>query len=143
MNAFALQPFGPPAPCGFPRCTLTAFHDGDHQFPAPKPGLVQPKFDQHCVVCGQPFTVYAPPNFPKYEVHRTCGKEECLLHLARHDAQPVPQMCRCPQRDYPHELAIHTQLRSESFNPAFRYRWPWSLMLSLREEPSTERRRDA
>ena len=135
--AFALDFSGPPVPCGYPRCILEAFHDGDHQFP--KPELVR-HFDQHCVVCGQPFAVYAPEGFPKREFNRTCGSQECLLHSALHDAEEVLVMCRCPQRTYPHELSIHAQLRQESFNPKLRFQWPWSLMLSNREEPSTERK---
>jgi hypothetical protein len=85
---FSLEPSGPPAPCGFPRCILEAFHEGDHSL-APKPGVLL-HFDQHCVVCGQPFTVYAPEGFPKREFNRTCGSQECLLHSALHDAEARP-----------------------------------------------------
>lgn len=52
----------------------------------------------------------------------------------------APLLCRCPQREYPHELSVHAELRSEWFAHRKSPRWPWSLMLSLREEPSTERR---
>lgn len=48
-------------------------------------------------------------------------------------------LCPCPQRLYPHELSVHTQLKSESYNPQNRFRWPWSLLLAERVEPSTER----
>ncbi len=52
----------------------------------------------------------------------------------------VPISCSCPQREYPHDLSVHTQLRGESYNPKLKYQWPWSLVLSEREEPSTERK---
>ena len=51
----------------------------------------------------------------------------------------VPLNCSCPQRPYPHELSIHSRVRDEYGNPKLRNRWPWSLCLSPREEPSTER----
>jgi len=93
--------------------------------------------NQHCVVCGQPFTFYAAPNYPAPD---TCGSQECLLHYARHFAFAAPLLCRCPQRDYPHELSVHSLIRSEWWAKDKRDRWPWSLMQSLREEPSTERK---
>lgn len=39
----------------------------------------------------------------------------------------VPLTCRCPQRFYPHEISIHSNLMRESYNPQLRSRWPWSL----------------
>jgi hypothetical protein len=59
--------------------------------------------------------------------------------VIKFESYDVPLMCSCPQRDYPHELSIHAQLKSESYNPKLRTQWPWSLLLSRREEPSTER----
>ena len=51
----------------------------------------------------------------------------------------APLLCRCPQREYPHELSIHALIRYEWWNRELRNSWPWSLMASSREEPSTER----
>jgi hypothetical protein len=69
------------------------------------------------------------------EVSKATGK----YLFGPHASYEAPLLCSCIQRDYPHELAIHHQLRQESFNPKLKYRWPWSLNLSKREEPSTER----
>lgn len=52
----------------------------------------------------------------------------------------APLLCRCPQRPYPHELSVHRELRSEWWAHKRDLAWPWSLMASLREEPSTERK---
>ena len=57
-----------------------------------------------------------------------------------HVAYLAPLLCRCPQRDYPHELSVHSELRSEWWAYKRNLTWPWSLMLSRREEPSTERK---
>lgn len=67
------------------------------------------------------------------------------LVTARYESGPrevylAPLLCRCPQRDYPHELSVHAELRSEWWAHKKNICWPWSLMLSLREEPSTERK---
>lgn len=132
--ALVLDFSGPPAPCSYPRCTLEAFHEGNHEFPVPKPLLHN--FDRHCVVCGRPFVVYGAE---RAEVFSTCGSPDCVLHFARHDAPEIPLLCPCPQRPYPHELHIHNQLRSESYNPRLKMRWPWSLVLSSRLEFSAER----
>jgi hypothetical protein len=132
--AFALDFSGPEAPCGFPRCILGAFHDGDHAFAKSK--AIAWTYDRHCVVCGVPFTVLGAE---VAEIFHTCGSQECLLHYARHEAPSLEVMCRCPQRSYPHQLAIHALVRQEAYNPKVRTRWPWSLTLSRREEPSTER----
>lgn len=136
MSAFALQPTGPQVNCDFRGCVLDAWHDGDHQFAQPK-NAIQWSYDRHCVVCGVPFTVLGAD---KTMIFDTCGSQECLLHYARRFGFEVPLVCRCPQRDYPHELSVHKELRGESYNPKFKFRWPWSLMLSKREEPSTERK---
>jgi hypothetical protein len=138
--ALVLDFSGPPARCDFPRCILDAFHDGDHEFPssAPKPLLCQ--FDQHCVVCGAPFVVYGAE---RAQVFSTCGSPQCVLHFARHNQPDVPLLCPCLQRSYPHELHIHNQLRSESYNPKLKQSWPWSLVLSPRLEFSAERKAGA
>jgi hypothetical protein len=139
--AFRLEPSGPPTACDFPKCVLDAFHNGDHEFcreaalqsrPRPQPVL-------HCVACGRGFIVYGDLAHP---IPRTCGSQECILHLARREAAPVPVVCTCRQRPYAHELPIHAQIASESFNPKLRFRYPWSLMLSSRVEPSTERKQE-
>lgn len=52
----------------------------------------------------------------------------------------APLLCACPQRGYPHELSVHAAIRSEWWAYKKNLIWPWSLMLSLREEPSTERK---
>jgi len=134
-SAFALDFTGDPVPCDFPGCVLDAYHEGEHK-PAEK-APIKWTYDRHCIVCGVPFTVLGAD--PKM-IFTTCGSRECLLHFARHHASPVPLTCRCPQRPYAHELSVHFELRAESFNPKFRFRWPWSLMLSRREEPSAERK---
>lgn len=108
MSAFALQPTGPPVHCDFRGCILEAWHDGEHQFPAPA------------------FLV------PKNTIHFSPANEGAKWE--------VPLMCRCPQREYPHDLSIHGLIRSEWWSKERRTQWPWSLMASLREEPSTERK---
>jgi hypothetical protein len=52
----------------------------------------------------------------------------------------APLLCSCPQREYPHDLSVHGLIRSEWWSKERRTQWPWSLMASLREEPSTERK---
>lgn len=67
----------------------------------------------------------------------------------------APLMCSCPQRPYTHEVSVHAKIRSEKpgtyrvwdgrQEAAIEFaesemRWPWSLCLSRREEPSTERK---
>jgi hypothetical protein len=134
--AFSLDFSGAPVPCSYPRCTLEAFHEGDHQLP-PKPKFAPDRIHK-CSVCGISFVIYGEADSPSDR--RICDKAECLLELARREATAVSVMCRCPQREYPHELSIHAELKREAYNPNLRYQWPWSLMLSQREEPSTERR---
>lgn len=60
-------------------------------------------------------------------------KENAAAYIA-------PLLCSCPQRDYPHELSVHSLIRSEWFAYRRNLSWPWSLMQSVREEPSTERK---
>jgi hypothetical protein len=128
-----LEPTGAPIRCEFPGCILYAWHDGDHAFAAKE---IQWTYDRHCVVCGVPFTVLGAD---KAMTFHTCGSEECLLHYARRFTFEVPLTCRCPQRDYPHEISVHSLIRSEWWKRELRDHWPWSLMQSRREEPSTER----
>lgn len=67
----------------------------------------------------------------------------------------APLLCTCPQRPTPHELSVHVRVRYEKPGTYFVWdgkqeslvefadsgmRWPWSLKLSVREEPSTERK---
>lgn len=131
---FALEPTGPRVNCDFRGCVLEAWHDGNHDF---GPQAIQWTYDRHCVVCGVPFTILGAD---KSYIADTCGSAECLLHYARRWTFAIPVLCRCPQWPYAHELAIHHDVRSESYNPKFKFRWPWSLCLSVREEPSTERK---
>lgn len=133
--AFALDYSGDPVPCSFRGCILEAWHDGNHQFAAKKE--IEWSYDRHCVVCGISFIVFGADKSMTFD---TCGREECLLHYARRSAFEVPLLCPCPQRPYAHELSVHTLIRSESYNPKLKQVWPWSLCLSRREEPSTERK---
>ena len=132
--AFSLDYSGDPVPCDFKGCILEAWHEGEHEFPAaqPKPKRM-PTY--HCVVCGAAFEVYGAEG---RLVFATCGAQACLEHYARRWASAVPVLCSCPQRPYPHELSIHTLIRSEWW--AHKGVWPWSLMQSVREEPSCERK---
>lgn len=135
MSPFALEASGPPVSCDFPRCTLEAFHEGEHEFGSRE---IEWTYDRHCVVCGVPFTVLGAE---KSQIFDTCGSEECLLHYARRHAPNLEVMCTCPQRPYPHELSVHELIRSEWWAHKRNLSWPWSLMASVREEPSTERMR--
>jgi hypothetical protein len=135
--AFTLEPSGPPTGCDFPGCMAESFHEGDHVVAEAKPRS-SPQPVHHCVVCGRGFIVYADLAHP---IPRTCGSQECVLHLCRRETTPAPILCCCRQRSYAHELTVHTQIASESFNPKLRFRYPWSLVLSSRVEPSTERRK--
>jgi hypothetical protein len=140
--AFALDFSGPRVACDYPRCILDAYHEGNHQFPALTPGIVVPQQAYTCFNCGTRFVIYGQTTPGERTV---CDKPECLLALAHRDAEKivVPLLCRCPQREYPHELSIHAELKQEAFNPKLRDRWPWSLMRSRRVEPSTERIQEA
>jgi len=144
--AFALIPSGPPAPCSFPKCVLEAFHDGDHDF-GKKPDFDSLKTDKRvafpgprygrCVICGVKFVQYGDHALP---ASRICDEKSCLVELCRREASPAPLLCTCPQRWYPHELVVHTNLRREAYNPKLRHCWPWSLAISDRLEPSAEDR---
>lgn len=135
--AFSLDFTGPSVHCDFRGCVLDAWHEGEHKFATNPVSAIQWHYDRHCTVCGVPFTVLGAD---KARIFDTCGSEECLLHFSRRNGFEIPVLCTCPQRDYAHQLSIHHELRGESYNPKFKFRWPWSLMLSQREEPSTERR---
>lgn len=90
-----------------------------------------------CTVCKQKFRVYG------YHIAiqvRTCGEQACIMARAMREVIPPPIICSCPQREFPHDLSIHAELRAESYNPQRRFRWPWSLAQSERVEPSTERK---
>jgi hypothetical protein len=129
---FTLISPGPNAPCGYPECKLDAFHEGDHELLAQASMLRGREFA--CCICSRRFVIYGETPLP-----RTCGEQQCILKLSIREADPLCLSCRCPQRPYAHELTIHEQLRPESYNPALRSRWPWSLARSGRQEPSTER----
>lgn len=134
MAAFALEPTGPPpAPCGFPRCVLGAFHDGDHEFARAQRQINGPIYI--CRECGTRFVIYGEVVGVE---RQTCGSQDCILAASRREAATFPSNCRCPQRSYPHELSVHKYLRSEAYSPRLRWRWPWSLTLSKRLEPGTE-----
>jgi len=138
--AFALDYTGDPLPCDFPGCILDAWHGGDHKFPQPKLPLGKRAEDiRRCVICGAGFVVF---NELDYLSIRTCS-HDCLLINSIREACELPLLCKCPQRSYPHELSAHVELRSESYNPNLKHRWPWSLCLSQRLEPSAETRRAA
>ncbi len=136
--AFSLIPTGPEAPCDFPGCVLDCFHEGDHVFrqheTKPLPGTRY----FNCSECRRECVIYGER---LYGETKTCGRQECLVSFAQHTAPQFGVYCSCPQRQYAHELSIHADLRQESFNPKFKFQWPWSLMLSTRVEPSTERRK--
>jgi hypothetical protein len=136
VSAFALSPVGPPVRCDWPGCIRESWHEGDHEFAKPA-NAIQWSYDRHCVVCGVPFTVIGADKAQPFD---TCGSQECLLHYARRRTFEVPLLCRCPQRDYPHEISVHALIRHEWWKKELRHKWPWSLMASLREEPSTERK---
>jgi hypothetical protein len=142
MNDFTLQSPGDPAPCSFPRCTLEAFHDGEHHFPAPETHFpLASQYTHVCCECRRRFSVLGE-SAGEMTFH-TCGSPECLLAYARRTSTTTLEVtCRCAQRPYPHELSIHHQLRPESYNPRQRGRWPWSLCLSPRLELSAELRLD-
>ena len=116
--AFALEPLGPPAPCGFPRCTLGAFHDGDHRLAPIERQIDKPVYT--CRECGSRFIIYGQ----SFDIERaTCGSPECILAYARRHVPELPVTCRCRQRSYAHELSVNTMIRFESHT----LQWPWSL----------------
>lgn len=69
------------------------------------------------------------PEKRQMDAHRA---EVTAAHLATaHSAIEVSLTCRCPQRFYPHELSVHSNLMRESYNPQLRSRWPWSLARTM------------
>jgi len=132
--AFTLDYSGPQVRCDFPRCTLPSFHEGDHHLAPIQRTTQQPVYT--CAECGTRFVIYGQHVMAE---RRTCGEPACILAAARRKNCEIPVACRCPQREYPHELTVHSELCYERHNPARRIRWPWSLMLSPHREPSTER----
>lgn len=135
--ALVLDFSGPPVPCDFPRCTLNAFHEGDHHV-LPKPiELISRPREFTCSECGGRFVVYGE-RIPG--ARNVCDSQECLLSMCHKENAEIPLLCPCSQRNYPHEMHIHNQLRSESYNPKLKFRWPWSLALSERLEMSAERK---
>lgn len=87
-----------------------------------------------CTECGVEFVVYGA--ISDIEI---CESQECLLSWCRRESIPLVLMCSCSQRPYPHEISVHDRLRYESYDLELRYRWPWSLVISDRLEPSSER----
>ncbi len=75
----------------------------------------------------------------KREMDRRCEAAKLLHANDPKEEYLAPLLCACPQRFYPHELAVHQLVRPESYNPRLRFRYPWSLCLSGRVEPSTEK----
>lgn len=138
-RTFSLEYSGTPVPCDFPRCVLHAFHDGDHEFARAVPVASGPHYFT-CTECGGKFVVYGQ-RIPGQR--NVCDSQECLLSMCRREAVKIPLLCACPQRPFPHELSVHQHLRSESYNPRLKYRWPWSLALSERLELSAEGKRAA
>lgn len=135
--AFSLDFSGDPAPCDFPGCVLDAFHDGEHEF------MSQQELNERAAAAVTSYGV-GTRSYNRSAEKREMERQREIA-TARYEAGPrqevlAPLLCRCPQREYPHELPIHFDLRAESFNPKFRFKWPWSLMLSSRVEPSTERK---
>jgi len=135
VPAFALEPTGPQVPCDFPGCVLDAFHDGDHMrqtAPAKETG-----YRFRCMICKTPMVAYGERKMYTADL---CDSEECLRAWCLISGPlEIPVMCGCPQRPYAHDVSVHAEIRREAFNPQVRYSWPFSLMLSSRIEPSTER----
>jgi hypothetical protein len=118
--AFALEPLGPPAPCGFPRCVLGAFHDGDHHLAPIQRPVNQPVFT--CSECGSRFVIYG--QIVAIE-RKTCGEQVCILAAARRESGIVPLGCHCLQLPHPHDLSEH---RAIHFIRGPKH-WPWTLRL--------------
>ncbi len=135
VSPFALEPTGPQVPCDFPECTLHAFHDGDHLF-AQRPAPPQNRAHYfECAICKRQMVRYS---VLPHEVD-LCDSQECLQAWCARQKSTPHFVCTCPQRSYAHELSVHQNLKAESYNPGRRFEWPWSLMLSERVEPSTEK----
>jgi hypothetical protein len=135
--AFRLEPSGPPAACAFPKCVRDAFHDGDHEIAQPRPVAVPNGGRRYrCTICKRAIVEYGEYVSGGADL---CDSQECLRAWCIISSNEAPLLCPCRQRPYPHELAIHAQIRSESYNPKLRLRYPWTLCLSPRIEPSTEK----
>lgn len=74
-----------------------------------------------CRACGAKFVIFGGARIER----STCGEQGCIQLLARLEARftKLDVTCRCPQREYPHELSIHRAVKFESRV----VRWPWSL----------------
>lgn len=142
--AFQLQPTGDPAPCSYPHCIREAFHDGDHEFKTDKRVLFPlPDSDDALISHYGAGTRSWNRSSAKAEMDRQIEHAKQRAALQPRQEYLAPLACECAQRPYPHELAVHAELKHESFNPRLRWRWPWVLMQSERVEPSTERPRNA
>lgn len=126
--AFSLDFSGPPVPCDYPHCVLDAYHEGDHQV-----GIEV--VEKHFREAGVP-----TKRNKDGDLLVQCSDATFDYLTGAHAAYLAPLLCCCPQRDYPHELSVHRDLRSEWWAHKRNLAWPWSLMLSRREEPSTERK---
>ena len=163
--AFALEFSGDPVPCDFPGCTLDAFHDGNHVF-APKP-RPQPKLPpktthfevlrpshQYSELAARALAAGVPVKIRKGVEYLYVNDATFEYLTAGPKPYDVPLLCRCSQRPYPHELKVHFLLRESpgtyvvwdgKYESRVRFaekemRWPWSLCLSARLEPSAERK---
>jgi hypothetical protein len=150
MSAFALDFSGDPVPCDFPGCVLDAFHEGEHEF------LSQQELNERAAASVTSYGIGTRSyhrSTEKREMERQREIATARYEAAPHKAVEVPLLCRCAQRPYPHELSVHSKIRSEKpgtytdfydfvlrFAPKEPMRWPWSLCLSARVEMSTERR---
>ena len=124
---FALEASGPPAPCGYPHCVLEAFHDGEHQIAVE---IIEKHFQEAGILTRR----------KGGDLLVRCGDATFEYLTGDRAAYFAPLLCRCPQREHPHELSVHNLIRYEWWKRELRNSWPWSLMLSSREEPSTERK---
>jgi hypothetical protein len=135
--AFSLDYSGDPVPCDFPGCVLDAFHAGDHEF--------RSEAENNARLMGTANHYGVNTRSYNGSAQKREMDEQRKVTTAIYEAKPraeftAPLSCRCPQRDYPHELSVHSLIRSEWWKKELRGSWPWSLMASVREEPSTERR---
>jgi hypothetical protein len=126
--AFALDFSGPPVPCDYPQCVLDAYHEGDHQ-------IGVEVVERHFREAGVP-----TKRDKNGDLLVQCSDATFDYLTGNRKPYVAPLLCSCPQREYPHDLSIHGLIRSEWWSKERRTQWPWSLMASLREEPSTERK---
>lgn len=138
--AFQLQPCE--SRCGYPKCILPAFHDGDHELSGitflAHPDEANERLAALVTSYGVGTRSYNR-SAEKHELDRQIAEAKQKAENLPKREYLAPLLCPCPQRPYAHELSIHENIRPESYNPARRFRWPWSLCLASREEPSTER----